>query len=119
MASSLQAQPSMDSIIDLNANDAQSELTSLYSGETPTLPSNKAPTIKALLRAADDSEYNLCVARIPRDHKIRISRVWYIRYDPYRPKRSVRKAWYWGQDQSEELIRVTKGMELLFLVLTK
>jgi hypothetical protein len=61
MASS-QAQPSNPPIIDLDANNAQLELTSLYSSETPTFPSEEAPIIKALENAAIDAEYELLVA---------------------------------------------------------
>jgi hypothetical protein len=60
---SFQAQPSNPPIINLNAdNDAQSELTSTYSGETPTLSGDEAPTIKALETVAIDVEYNLLIA---------------------------------------------------------
>jgi hypothetical protein len=44
-----QAQPSTNPVIDLDSDDdAQSELNSLHSGETPTLPNDELPTIKAL-----------------------------------------------------------------------
>jgi hypothetical protein len=111
-----QAQPSSNPVIDLDPDDnddAQSELTSLHSGETPTLPSDELPTIKALDQAATNTEYELCVARIPRDHKIKVGSVLYVRYDPYRPRNSKRTAWYW--DQGQELIRTKKGMMLFSL----
>ena len=61
--SSSQLSPSTNLVIDLDPNnDAQSELTSLYSGETPTLPADEAPTIKALFNTVNDSEYDLYIA---------------------------------------------------------
>jgi len=61
--SSSQPSPSTNLIIDLDPDDdAQSELTSLHSGETLTLPADEALTIKALLNAANDSEYDLYIA---------------------------------------------------------
>jgi hypothetical protein len=110
MASS-QAQPSNPPVINLDVNDAQSELTSLHSGETPTLPGEEAPTIKALENAAIDAEYELLVAQIPREYKIRIGGTTFIRYDLYRPRRSKRTSWYWGKDQAEEVICTKKGIE--------
>ena len=59
---SFQAQPSNPPVIDLDADDAQSELTSLHSSETPTLPSEEALIIKALENAIIDVEYKLLVA---------------------------------------------------------
>ena len=91
---SFQAQPSNPPIIDLDADNAQSELTSLHSGETLTLPSDEAPTIRALETAATDAEYNLLVAQIPREYKIRIRSTTFIKYNPYRPRKSRRKVWY-------------------------
>jgi hypothetical protein len=93
MASS-QAQPSNPPVINLNTDDTQSELTSLHSGETPTLPSEEAPTIKALENTATDAEYKLLIAQIPREYKIRISGTTFIQYNPYRPRRSKRTSWY-------------------------
>jgi hypothetical protein len=71
--------------IDLDTDNAQSELTSAHSGETLTLPGDKAPTIKALDLAATDAAYDLLVAQIPREHKVRIRGVTYIKYALYRP----------------------------------
>ena len=89
--SSSQPSPSTNLIIDLNPNDdAQSELTSLYSGETPTLSADEALIIKALLNAVNDSEYDLYIAQILRDHKLRINSVTYVKYDLYRPRKSKR-----------------------------
>ena len=88
---SFQAQPSNPPIINLNANNAQSELTSLHSSKTPTLPSNKAPTIRALETAATNAEYNLLVAQIPREYKIQIHSTTFIKYNPYQPRKSRRK----------------------------
>ena len=89
--SSSQPSPSTNLIIDLDPDDdAQSELTSLYSGETPTLPADEAPTIKALLNAVNDSEYDLYIAQILRDHKLRINSVTYVKYDLYRLRKSKR-----------------------------
>jgi hypothetical protein len=105
--SSSQPSPSTNLVIDLDPDD-----DALHSGETPTLPADEAPTIKALLNAANDSEYDLCIAQIPRDHKLRINGVTYVKYDPYRPRKSKRSAWYWNPLQGEELIRTKKGMML-------
>jgi hypothetical protein len=80
---SSQAQPSNPPVIDLDTDNTQSELTSLHSGETPTLPGEEAPIIKALENAATDTEYELLVAQIPREYKIRISGTTFIRYNPY------------------------------------
>ena len=107
---SSQAQSSNPPVIDLDADDAQSELTSLHSGETPTLPGDEAPTIKALEIAATDAEYDLLVAQIPREHKIRIRGTTFIKYNPYRPRKSRRKAWYWDKEQGEEIICTKKGI---------
>ena len=61
--SSSQLSPSTNLIIDLDLdNNAQSELTSLHSGETLTLPADEAPIIKALLNTANNSEYDLYIA---------------------------------------------------------
>jgi hypothetical protein len=110
MASS-QPQSSISPIINLDLDD-DDELTSLYSGETPTLPSDEAPTIRALAQAATEAEYQLCVGKIPKEHKIKIGGILFIKYEPYRPRNSKRTAWYWKQGeepQGEELIRTTKG----------
>jgi hypothetical protein len=57
-------------------NETQSDhLTTLESGETPTLDDGESPTIKALLAAKaarDDAEFNLVVARMPSDHRIKV-----------------------------------------------
>ena len=89
--SSSQLSPSTNLIIDLDPDDdAQSELTSLHSDETPTLPADEAPIIKALLNTANNSEYDLYIAQILRDHKLRINSVTYIKYDLYRLRKSKR-----------------------------
>ena len=88
---SSQLSPSTNLVINLDPdNDAQLELTSLHSGETLTLPADEAPTIKALFNAANDSEYDLYIAQILRDHKLRINSVTYVKYDLYRPRKSKR-----------------------------
>jgi len=89
--SSSQLSLSTNLIIDLDPDDdAQSELTSLYSGETPTLSADEALIIKALLNAVNDSEYDLYIAQILRDHKLRINSVTYVKYDLYRLRKSKR-----------------------------
>ena len=111
--SSSQPSPSTNLIINLDPDDdAQSELTSLHSGETLTLPADEALIIKALFNTANDSEYDLYITQILRDHKLRINGVTYVKYDPYRPRKSKRSAWYWNPLQGEELIRTKKGMML-------
>jgi hypothetical protein len=94
-------------------NETQSDhLTTLESGETPTLDDGESPTIKALLAAKaarDDAEFNLVVARMPSDHRIKVNGIHYVLYDPYRPRKSKRRAWYFQSDQAQELICTTKG----------
>jgi hypothetical protein len=94
-------------------NDTESDcLTTLESGETPTLDDSKSPTIKALVAAqatADDATFNLVVARMPSDHRVKIGHTHYVLYDPYRPRKSKRKVWYWKVDQAQELIWTSKG----------
>ena len=89
---SFQAQPSNPLIINLDADDdAQSELTSAHSGETLTLFSDKALIIKALETVATDAEYDLLVAQILREHKIKINGITYIKYALYQHRKSKRK----------------------------
>jgi hypothetical protein len=75
-------------------SDNQSELTTLYSGDTPTLPGQEQPSIRALFEAHDNATYDLAVAQIPRDDRIQVRGIWYVRYKPYRDRRSRRSAWY-------------------------
>lgn len=93
-------------VIDLD--DDQSDLTTAVSGDTPTLPGEESPTIQGLLTAKDDASYDPLCAQISSANRVKIRSVTYVKYDPYRIKKSKRSAWYWG-DQGEELIRVTKG----------
>jgi hypothetical protein len=90
-------------------SDNNSELTTLVSGDTPTLPGQEQPSIRALFEAHDDAAYDLAVAQIPRDHRVQVKGIWYVRYEPYRHRRSRRSAWYWAKEQAEELIRTSKG----------
>jgi hypothetical protein len=94
-------------------NESDSDhLTTLESGDTPTLDDSEAPSIKALNEAQaahDDAAFNLVVARMPSDHRIKIGYTHYVRYNPYRSRKSKRKAWYWNADQAEELIITSKG----------
>ncbi|KJZ79535.1 hypothetical protein HIM_01004 [Hirsutella minnesotensis 3608] len=53
-------------------SDNSSELTTLVSGDTPTLPGQEQPSIRALFEAQDDAAYDLAVAQIPRDHRVRV-----------------------------------------------
>ena len=83
--------------IKLSNKTNSDRLTTLESGDTPTLNDGKSPTIKALAAAQaahDDAAFELVVARMPTNHRIRISHVHYVLYDPYRPRKSKRKAWY-------------------------
>jgi hypothetical protein len=89
--------------------DNSSELTALVSGDTPTLPGQEQPSIRALYEAHDDVAYDLAVAQIPREHRLQAKGIWYVRYEPYRNRRSRRSAWYWAKEQAEELIRTSKG----------
>ena len=89
---SFQAQSSNPPIINLDTDDdAQSELTSAHSGETLTLLGDEAPIIKALETATTDAEYDLLVAQILREHKIKINGITYIKYALYRHRKSKRK----------------------------
>ena len=63
MASS-QAQPSIDPVINLDGDD-DGDLTSVHTGDTPTLPSDEGPTIKALDDVATEAEYQFCLGKIP------------------------------------------------------
>jgi hypothetical protein len=90
-------------------SDNNSELTTLVSGDTPTLPGQEQPSIRALFEAHDDAAYDLAVVQIPRDHRVQVKGIWYVRYEPYRQRRSRRSAWYWAKEQAEELIRTSKG----------
>ena len=70
-------------------SDNGSELTTLVSGDTPTLPGHEQPSIRVLFEAHDDATYDLAVARIPRDHRVQVNGIWYVRYEPYRHRRSL------------------------------
>jgi hypothetical protein len=94
-------------------SDNSSELTTLVSGDTPTLSGQEKPSIRALFEAHDDAAYDLAVAQILRDHRVQVKGVWYVRYEPYRNRRSRRSAWYWAKEQAEELIRTSKGEYLV------
>lgn len=102
----------MASVTEPDSDDGL-ELTTLCSGDTPTLPGQEQPSIRALFEAHDDAAYNLAVAQIPRDHRIQVRGIWYVRYEPYRHRRSRRSAWYWDKEQAEELIRTSKGKHFL------
>jgi len=89
---SFQAQPSNPPIINLDTDDdTQSELTSTHSSETLTLFGDEAPTIKALETVATDAEYDLLIAQILREHKIKINSITYIKYALYRHRKLKRK----------------------------
>jgi hypothetical protein len=65
--------PVTNPVIDLDPDDnTQSELTSLYSGDTPTLPGDELSTIRALDKAVTNAKYKLCLGQIPRDHRIKV-----------------------------------------------
>ncbi|KAF5120944.1 putative AC transposase [Metarhizium anisopliae] len=82
-------------------SDNSSELTTLFTGDTPTLPGQEQPSIRALFEAHDDAAYDLAVAQIPRDHRVQqVKGIW-----------SRRSAWYWAKEQAEELIRTSKGLD--------
>ena len=100
--------------IDVDAQTDNSCLTTAVSGETPTLPGDEAPQIKALEEAADDATYDLIYARIPQINKTTVRDVRYIYLDPYRTKKSKRTAWYWKPEHAVELVRVTKGIVIVF-----
>ena len=77
--------------------DTNSELTSLYTGDTSTLDDGEHPSIKALeaaQRAHDNTTFNLVVSRMPSDHRVKHNGINYVTYDPYRLKKSKRTIWY-------------------------
>jgi hypothetical protein len=83
--------------IKLDNKTKSDRLTTLESSKTPTLDNNKSPIIKALgaiQAAADDIVFNLVVARMPSDHRIKVQGIYYVLYDLYRPCKSKRRAWY-------------------------
>ena len=85
-------------IIDLDNILEDSHLTTLESGDTPTLDNDgESPTIHALNTAASDAAYDLVIGRIPQEHRLKILGIHYVNYDPYRLKRSKRTVWYFGQ----------------------
>ena len=74
--------------------DSESDLTTLNSGETPTLPGGEPVSIKALLTAQDNLEFELAYARLPTEHRLKVRGTKYCRYEPYKQKRSIKDAWY-------------------------
>ena len=62
-------------------SDNGSELTILNSCDTPTLPSQEQPSVRALFEAHDDAACDLAVAQIPRDQRVQIKGIWYVRYE--------------------------------------
>ena len=86
-----------------------SDLTTL-SGQTPTNPGDDPIEIAALIQAQDDVAFDLAYSRLPRQMRIKINYVDYVKYNSIRSSKSQKRAWYWGPDQAEELLRVTKGM---------
>jgi len=92
--------------------DTDSELTTLHTGDTPTLDDGEHRDIMALdaaQEAHDHAEFDLIVARMPSNHRLKVNGIQYIIYDPYRPKKSKRTSWYWNLTQAVELIQTTKG----------
>jgi len=87
--------------IELDNETESDRLTTLESSETPTLDDGESPTIKALeaaQRAADDAAFNLVVARMPSNYRLKVRGIHYVLYDLYRPRKSKRRAWYWESD---------------------
>ncbi len=88
-------------IIDLDNISEDSHLTTLESGDTPTLNNDgESPTIHALNIAASDAVYDLVIRRIPQEHRLKILGIHYVDYDLYHLKRSKRTIWYFGQAQA-------------------
>jgi hypothetical protein len=75
--------------IELDNESDSDRLTTLQSGDTPTLDDGESPTIKALMAAQDDTTFNLVVARMPSNHRIKIGHTHYVLYDSYRPRKSL------------------------------
>ncbi|KJZ68600.1 hypothetical protein HIM_12009 [Hirsutella minnesotensis 3608] len=96
-------------------SDNSSELTTLVSGDTPTLPGQEQPSIRALFEAQDDAAYDLAVAQIPRDHRVRVKGIWYVRYEPYRFDDSGkelrnRKIWKYANSQNKPTHLLVHGI---------
>lgn len=99
-------------------SDNESDLTTLHSGETPTLtpePGTQRATLASLNEAVDDATYDALYATIPREHKVKIGSIWYIKYEFYRSGTDKRRSWYMMPAQCTELIQSTKG-KFLFLI---
>jgi hypothetical protein len=104
----------MDAVhpIELDKETESDQLTTLKSGDTPTLDDSVSPTIKALdaaRKAADDAAFNLVVARMPSDHRIKVRGIHYVLYNPYRPRKSKRSAWYWAPVQGQEEVEILRA----------
>jgi hypothetical protein len=81
--------------IELDNKTESDHLTTLESGETFTLDNGKSPTIKALeaaQAAADNTAFNLVVARMPSNYKIKVRGIYYVLYNLYRPYKLKRRA---------------------------
>ena len=62
-------------LIELDNETESDRLSTLESGDTPTLDDGESPTIKALeaaQAASDDAAFNLVVARMPSNHRIKV-----------------------------------------------
>ena len=70
--------------------DTQLELTTLESGDAPTLPSDESPTIQALFQAHNETTYKLALARIPTYHRIKLKGIHLCQIQPI-PKQEIQE----------------------------
>jgi len=87
---------------------SESDLTTL-SDQTPTNPGDAPPELAALVQAVDDAAFDLAYSQLPRQLRVKINGIDYVKFNSIRSSKSTKRAWYWGPDQAEELLRVTPG----------
>ena len=86
-------------------DEDDSELSILNSEDVLTLDGD--PSLKALQEAKTDAEYDLIVAQLPHDKKIKIGGIQFVRFTTFQKKNQKKRAWFWKH--GEELVRTTKG----------
>jgi hypothetical protein len=68
-------------------------------------------TIQTLEGAVDDASYNLLYARVPSEYKVLVDGIYFIKFDPYRTKRSKNTAWYTRPRHCLELVQASKSLD--------
>jgi hypothetical protein len=82
-------------LIKLNNKTESDYLITLESSDTLMLDNGESPTIRALdavQAAADDTTFNLVIARMPFNYRIKVRGIHYVLYNLYRPCKSKRRA---------------------------